>query len=153
MSMNFCNTLIPRFTAGFRHLPRTNREIRTPPRFESKSFLENILESNAGGGGVPHRLFPAARNRQHRALLWALSGTRYTQPVSNRTDSVSRFESKSFRRHIMESKPGGGGGGAGSRRTSAANPAQLERRQGQRLGAPPAPPATPVRGRRAPHHH
>jgi hypothetical protein len=23
------------------------------PRFESKSFLENILESNAGGEGVP----------------------------------------------------------------------------------------------------
>jgi hypothetical protein len=48
-------------------------------RFESKPFLKNILESNAGGRGYPQRN-GASQRLNLRALPLALSGMRYIQP-------------------------------------------------------------------------
>src|ERR1035437_9205046 len=74
-------------------------------RFESKSFLENILESNAGGGGdPPPGMAPVSVSTR------AQSSAPYpAHDIPNRIDCVSRFESKSFLENILESNAGGEG--------------------------------------------
>ena len=74
-------------------------------RFESKSFLENILESNAGGRGSPPQGMAPVSVSTCAHFLWPYPA----HDISNRTDCVSRFESKSFRENILESNAGGRG--------------------------------------------
>jgi hypothetical protein len=78
-------------------------------RFESKSFLENILESYAGGEGYPQENVPVSGSMCAH-FPWPIRHT----DIPNRTDSVSRFESKSFLENILESNAGGGGAPPGA---------------------------------------
>jgi hypothetical protein len=73
-------------------------------RFESKSFLENILESYAGGEGYPQENVPVSGSMCAH-FPWPIRHT----DIPNRTDSVPRFESKSFLENILESNAGGAG--------------------------------------------
>src|ERR1035441_276892 len=87
-----------------RHVDISNRS-DCVSRFESKSFLENILESNAGGGGGTPRGTAPVSVSTCAHFLWPYPA----HDISNRIDCVSRFESKSFLENILESNAGGRG--------------------------------------------
>jgi hypothetical protein len=93
-------------------------------RFESKSFLENILESNAGGEGAPPIGTAPVSVSTFAHFLWAYPA----YDISNRTDSVSRFESKPFLENILESNAGGEGVPPQGWRQSAAQCRESDRR-------------------------
>ena len=88
-----------------RHMDISNR-IDCVSRFESKPFLKNILESNAGGRGNP----PPGMASVSVSTCAHSSGLNPARDSANRTDSVRSPDLSPFE-DIFWPKMGGGGGG------------------------------------------
>ena len=84
-------------------------------RFESKSFLENILESNAGGRGVPLSGMAPASGSTCAHSSGLIRRTIYrTGPISYQGSNLSPFL-----RIFWNQIPGGGGTPSGWRQSAA----------------------------------
>jgi hypothetical protein len=73
-------------------------------RFESKSFLENILESNAGGRGTPRKTCQSAAQCARTPLGLIRHAIYPSEPIAYRGSNLSPFLRISWNQ-----MPGGGG--------------------------------------------